>query len=161
MTPQDQILDEVEARLGSNIKAANGYYTTLAKITNATNKPFQGDDLPACNFWPGSDSVVQRGAGFEVHELDLFVEYFDRTRDLPFSKVAFKLGADVRLALHRAVATPGKADPVEPTFNGLLQSLQLVSVVPQLGEGQAPWCGALCNFRAVYRVKSSNPDLFV
>lgn len=162
MTPQDQILVDVEARLTGNMKITNaGYYATVAKITNATLKPFNGDDLPALNFWPGTDQIVLRGAGFEEHELEIFVEYYDRSRDLPFSQIVFKLAADVRLALHRSVAAPEKTDPPEPTLGGKLQTLQLESVVPQLGQGQAPWCGVLCSFTARYRVKSSDPDVFV
>lgn len=155
-----QLLDAIALRL-PNISKARGYYTDVGKIKRATLKPFQDQDLPALNYWPGTDNVVARGAGWVERLLPLVVEYYDRTRDRPFSDVVFELAQDVVVAVQRDPDFPAVSDNPEFTLGGLCRSVQLVSVVPQVGEGQAPFCGALLTFDLVYRVKAGDPTSFV
>lgn len=147
---QTLILDEVEARLAS-IKTANGYTRTVTKPKRATMMPFQDTDLPGVNFWPGEDRITGRGAGFVLREMALFVECYDLTRDRPFPDVAFEIARDITIALHRTLAAPAVTDNPEQSFGGLITSLQLTSTTPQIGTGQAPWCGALMTYSVAYK----------
>lgn len=147
------ILDEFEARL-SNIATANGYWRTLAGVRRATLKGFQAADLPMANFWAGVDETVGRGAGWLEKRLSITVEIYDLTRDRPFVDVVFEMADDVCRALHRTTAAPTVAASPEQRFAGLLKSLQLASVTPQIGEGQAPWCGALISMDATYKTRT-------
>lgn len=157
---QVSILDAVENRLKS-IKTANGYNTTANRIRRATLTPFREDDLPAINYWPGLDRRLSQGAGWVERELLLAVEYYDRTRDRPFSDVALELASDIALAMIRAPASPLPADQPEFTLGGLVRSTQLVTATPQIGEGQAPWCGVAIEYALAYRVSASNPFVLV
>lgn len=147
---QTRILDDVEARLGS-IRTSNGYARTIGRITRGTLTPFVDGDLPAINYWPGEDRVVGRGAGFVSREMLLTVEAFDLTRDRPFPDVVFEIARDVTVALHRATDAPTTDDVPEQAFGGLITSLQLTNTVPQIGGGQAPWCGALLTYAVAYK----------
>lgn len=147
------ILDEIEARL-ANIKQSNGYYRTVAGVRRATLKRFQSGDLPMTNFWTGVDETVARGAGWIEKRLSVLVEIYDLTRDRPFVDVAFEMADDVCRALHRTTDAPSVEDDPEQRFGGLLMSLQLATISPQIGEGQSPWCGALLSFDATYKTKT-------
>lgn len=148
-----RILDEVEARL-KRITTANGYRRSLAGVRRATLTGFQSADLPMVNFWTGTDAIESRGAGFTTRRMALLVEAYDLTRDRPFVDVVNELAEDVTIALHRAGAAPKRTDSPEPTLSGLITSLQLETVTPQIGEGQAPWCGALLTFSALYKTRN-------
>lgn len=147
------ILDECESRL-RNMTTANGYTRTVAGVRRATLKGFQNADLPMANVWHGPDRLFERAGGFMVRALDVLVEVYDQTRDRPFVDVADELALDVCMALHRATTAPRVTDRPEQTLNGLCISMQLDSVAPQIGEGQAPWCGAMVTLTALYRVRN-------
>jgi hypothetical protein len=157
---QVSILAAVEARLKS-IKTANGYTTTAGRIKRATLTPFREDDLPALNYWPGTDRRLSQGAGWVERELLVAIEYYDRTRDRPFSDVAYELAADVGIAMLRAPAAPLTSDQPEFTLGGLVRSTQLLTATPQIGEGQSPWCGIALEYAFAYRVSASNPTVLV
>ena len=156
MTPTLQILDALGARLAL-ITVANGYHNDIRRIRRATLKPFTDDDLPAANYWPGIDAQVDKGHGWVDRELNVTIEFYDRTRDRVFTDVAMELAADVAVALLRAPANPAVSDDPDMTFGGLVRSSQLLTVTPQIGEGQNPWCGALISYNFTYRTSASNP----
>ena len=160
LSVQRRLLDEIGARLAS-ISLENGYAYKMGKLTRASMKPFSGDDMPACNYWPGQDAFIERGVGFEKRELTLLVERYTKTRDDPFSDIVFELALDVDVALRRATAAPSRTGQHEPTLGGRVQSIHLTSITPQIGEGQAPWLGALLSFAISYRVKATDPTVFV
>lgn len=156
MTPQQQILDAVGARLAL-ITVARGYHCDVRKIRRATLKPFVDEDLPAINYWPGADAQVAKGHGWVDRDLSVAIEIYDRTRDRIFTDVAMELAMDVAVSLLRSPSSPLVADEPDLTFGGLVRSAQLVTITPQIGEGQAPWCGALVSYSLSYRVSASNP----
>jgi len=156
VTPQQQILDAVEARLGL-ITAAHGYHTTMGRIRRSTLKPFIEEDLPAVNYWPGVDAQVLKGAGWVDRELNVVLEYYDKTRDRPFADVALELAGDIAVAMVRSPLNPNVSDDPDLTLGGLVRSSQLLTITPQVGDGQSPWCGALVTYTFVYRTTASNP----
>lgn len=157
---QTLILDEIGLRL-ANISVANGYSSTPNVIKRASVEPFKGDDLPAINYWPGADTLLNKGHGWVERELTVAIEIYDRTRDEVFSDIAFELATDVAIALLRATTAPTVAAAPELTLGGLVRSSQLQSVTPQIGQGQTPWCGAALSYQLVYRVSASNPSTIV
>lgn len=159
-TPPEQILDRLEERL-SLLTVANGYDFTLVKIKRATLENFKGDDLPAVNFWTMADERVQGGAGWVERQLTVAVEVYGRTRDEPFVDAAMRHAFNVALAVMRSPDAPTPADNPDLTLGGMVRTVQLGSITPQVGQGQEPWFGSLVTFSLVYRVSSSNPLLLV
>lgn len=153
---QTQILDAIAARLAL-IATANGYATTAGKIERARLGPFRSGDLPAINYWPGEDVRSAAGAGWEERQVTVFLEYYERTRDRPFSDVAAELAGDVWVALWRSAAAPAVSDSPTQALGGLVSAMVLERVTPALGEGQAPYCAALLEVVITYRRKPSTP----
>ena len=145
-----QILDEVELRLG-NITVANGYYTTVKKIDRARLTPFKGHDLPAINYWSTSLENERNAYDDDERSLNLFIEIHSLTRDHPFMDVADKLAADVVVSLNRADAVPKVSDDPSYDLGETVRDLIFKGYDYEVGEGQAPWCGALVRFTIVYR----------
>lgn len=162
-TPQKQIMDVVEARL-ANITTANGYYTDVGKIKRAGLTAFKPGDLPAINLWAGPDNIVDqvsKGHGWQERQLDLFVEYHDKTRDRPFSNVVYELGMDIVISVMRSVASPTVADNPDISLGGIVTTIKPITMLPELGEGQAPWCGCLVTFAVFYKVEIGNPLILI
>ena len=157
---QARILDAVEARL-KLMTVARGYSFDVQRVRRATLKPFVEEDLPAANYWPGADSIIGRGAGWVDRELNLVVEYYTKTRDRPFTDVAFELALDVGVALLRSPAAPLVTNNPDMTLGGLIRSSQLQNITPQIGEGAVPWCGAAMSYSLSYRVSASDPFTLV
>lgn len=160
ITPQDVILDAIEARLRL-ITLVNGYSTAVQKVQRATLKPFIDGDLPAINYWPGADVRVAAGHGFVERSLTIAIEYYTLTRDRVFTDVAFELAMDVAVALLRSPLLPLVSDQPDLTLGGVVRSAQLQTITPQIGQGQTPWCGAVLSYDLIYRVSASNPTTFV
>lgn len=154
--PQKIILDAVENRL-KLIKTVNGYSTNVNRIKRATLKPFADDEIPAINYWPESDQQVLKGHGWVDRSLAVVVECYDRTRDRVFTDLAFEMANDIAIALMRSPTNPEVSDQPDLTLGDLIRSSQLLTVTPQIGEGQMPWCGVVLNYSFEYRVSSSNP----
>ncbi len=144
-----QILDEVELRL-ANITIANGYYTTVKKIQRARLIPFKGYDLPCINYWGTALENERNVYDDDNRELSLFVEYHDLTRDDPFIDVANKLAADVVVALNRSDSSPKVSDDPDYELGETVSDLVFNGYDYEIGEGQAPWCGALVRFTIKY-----------
>lgn len=151
---QTQIVDVIGTRL-ANITIANGYFTTANKIKRAQLTPFVSGDLPAVNYWIGEDILTNPGGGYEDRALNVFVEYHTKNRDRPFSDVAAELANDVWTALWRAPGAPAVSDAVSANLGGLVSGITLSRYVPEIGEGQAPWCGVLIEIIVLYQ---SGPD---
>ena len=145
MSALNVILDEIDKRL-NRISTANGDAVTIAKVTRARLKPFQDGDLPAVNYWVTQDSVEKRDYNAETHALSVTIEAYDKTRDRPFIDVAIDLSAGVANTLFREIA-----NAYSPALGGIIQSLQVDSMQPVIGEGQAPWCGAIIELTIRYR----------
>lgn len=153
---QTQILDVVELRL-ANVTTANGYSTTVKKISRARLTPFVSGDLPAINFWGGIDIKLSGGGGFDERQLKLLVEYHAKTRDRTFSEVSAELAADVWLSLWRDPSAPAVSDTTSPKLGDLVSSISLNTITPEIGEGQAPWCGALLEIDILYIQSPHDP----
>jgi hypothetical protein len=155
-TPQIQILDAVKDRL-LEIKLDNGYSEALAKLDRARLIPFKGDDFPAINYWISDDTRVAAGHGWVDRQATMVLEYYSKTRDEPFTDVAFALAGAATVALLRAPTAPAVTDDPDLTLGGLVRSIQLQSITPQIGQGQSPWCGVVLTYNLGYRVSASNP----
>lgn len=152
------ILDEVEARLG-NITTGNGYNITVKRIARGKLTPFKGHDLPAVNFWPVNVSNG-RNYGKDVRELSFFVEIHSKTRDDPFSTIAEKLAADVVVALNRSTLAPKVSDAESIDLGGTVSDLAFNGFDYEIGEGQAPFCGALVGFTVLYSTDINNMSTY-
>ena len=56
-------------------------------------------------------------------------------------------------ALFRATAFPKVSDPISPALGGLVSEIGINSLVPIIGEGESPWCGALLDITIKYNTK--------
>jgi hypothetical protein len=90
--------------------------------------------------------------------VSIVVEFHTRTRDEPFVDTAYKLGYDILVAVNRASANPAVADQPSLRLGGLVSGLSLVSMIPAIGEGQAPWCGVIVTLSVSFTLKDD--DLF-
>lgn len=153
------ILDEIEARLG-NITTANEYNVTAKKIVRGQLTPFKGYDLPSINFWPTNLTNTSELYGSDIRDLTLFIEIHNKTHDDPFSTVAEKLAADIVVALNRATSAPKVSDSESLDFGGTISNLIFNGYDYEIGEGQAPWCGALLNFTIRYRADLFNMSTY-
>ncbi len=160
LTIQQQILDEIGARLAL-IDTVSGYHTTAMKIERARLTPFKDYDLPAINYWPDLDQRRGGGGGFEERSLTVLIEIHDKTRDRPFSDVAGELASDVWIALWRATTAGSVSDQPSSALGGLVTSIQLNAVQPEIGEGQSPFCGALLNITTIYKRRPDAPFTIV
>lgn len=154
MDAQLLILDEIEARFG-NITIANGYRFDMSdgEIKRASLTPFKNGDLPAINYWPTSDIKVSKDGGVESKEFNVTIEIYDVTRDEPFTDLGIKRGNDVSAALFRSTDFPKVTDPVSPALGGMVTEISINSLVPIIGEGGSPWCGALLDATIKYNTK--------
>lgn len=150
-----QILDELEARLRT-MTVGNEYLYSFSKIERARLTPFKSGDLPAVNYWPAFDELVERKYRYEKRSIDLRVEAYTVTRDEPFTDVSFKLGNSVWTVLNRATTAPKVSDDWSPNLGGLLTNFDVKLITPAIGEGESPWCGSLLSLAAVYKVDSYN-----
>jgi hypothetical protein len=154
--PQLVILNAVQSRLAL-IKVSNGYSCNVSKVKRATLKPFGEDDLPMINYWPEVDDQVLKGHGWVDRSLSIVIEFYDRTRDRVFTDVALELANDVAVAMLRSPTAPLVSSNPDINMGGLIRSSQLLTMTPQIGEGQSPWCGVVLNYTLEYRVSASNP----
>lgn len=157
MIIQLTILDEIEARF-TNMTELNGYSENVGKIKRARLKPFKIGDLPALNYWPTSDVVIEKTGNKETHELGVTIEMHTLTRDEPFTDVSFKKGADIVTALFRSTTSPLVSDLPSYALGGLVNSVLVTGVTPTIGEGQSPWCGVLVD--AVIQYNTNLGDVF-
>lgn len=157
MDAQLTILDEVKARLG-NISIANGYRFDIepSSIVRANLTPFVNGDLPAINYWPSIDAIVEKTSGKEARSFDVTVEIYDVTRDEPFTDLAIKHGNDVVTALFRATDAPLVSDNPSYALGGLVSGLTVNSITPMIGEGQSPWFGAVLSLTINYNITTGD-----
>ena len=148
------ILDEVGARL-ANVTIVNGYRFDLIEesIKRASLIPFQNGDLPAVNYWPTVDLKASKENGVELKEFNITIEVYDVTRDEPFTDLAIKRGNDIATALFRSTSFPAVSDPVDLALGGLVSEIGINSLVPIIGEGSSPWCGALLDVTVKYNAQ--------
>lgn len=151
-----QILDAIEARL-NKLSTARGYGVTPQKLLRANLTPWTVGDLPAINLWSGIDERVGAAYGLEQRRLSCFIEYHTLTRDSPFVDVAARLGADITVAINRATSAPLVADNPSTALGGLVSQVTVDSITPQIGEGQAPWCGVLVSLSVYYSCRPEDP----
>jgi hypothetical protein len=153
---QVQILDEVEARLRL-IDQANGYLHTIVKTERARLTPWDGIDMPSLNFWMETDVRQEKNYGFEVRQMGVRVETRDKTRERPFVDVASEHLADIWTALQRDPSAPAVTDPISMSLGGLVTHVNFESMIPAIGEGQNPYCGALIDLSVTYNIDPSEP----
>ena len=156
------ILDEIEARL-ANITVANGYRFDLVEsaIKRASLTPFQNGDLPALNYWPTADVRVDKAHGVNLKEFNITIEVYDLTYDEPFTDLGIKRGNDVATALFRSTSFPAVSDPVDLSLGGLVSEIGINSLVPIIGEGTSPWCGALLDVIVKYNTNIGEFDVIL
>jgi hypothetical protein len=152
---QLQILDGIDARLRV-IKEAYGYSSTIKKIERARLKPFIQGDLPAINYWPGPDQLIQKSTGKETREMPVYIEYYRPTLDVPFTDMAYLLANDVSTSLYRDPSKPRVTDMASYGLGGLIDFMEVSSVTPVIGEDQSPWCGALIAVTLRYNIVPGN-----
>jgi hypothetical protein len=155
MNVQQTILDEIGSRLAS-ITESNGYSATVLKIERARLKPFKAGDLPFINYWPVQDAITERQYGKESHELSITIELHDRTRDEPFTDIAFDRAADIVTALARATDAPAVSDAKDLSLGGLITQFEFGNTLPIIGEGQTPFCGVIVEVIARYTTETAN-----
>lgn len=144
------VLDEIEARLG-NITTANGYFSAVdGVIARGKLTPWDGADLPTINLWATGFDNERSEYGGESRDLKVFVEIHDSTYDSNFIDVANKLAADVVTAICRATTAPMVSDEKSLDLGGIVEDILLDGVDFVIGEGQKPFCGALCRFSVVF-----------
>ncbi len=160
MVAQIQILDEISARL-ANIKTTNGYFADVISVERAKLTPFQDHDLPAVNYWPVSDQIIERLNGKNKHALSITIELHNTTRDDPFTDLAFQHGADIVTALFRDPASPNVADPISKGLGGLINAIEIESITPMIGQGQTPFCGVIVAINALYKTVLADPYTIV
>ncbi len=151
-----QILDEIGDRL-TNITETNGYFTTYGKIDRTRLKPFGVSDLPALNYWPGEDVLIETGFKWTKRLLAVFIEYHNMTRDEPFSDVINEMAADIIIALNRATGAPAVSDDHSHSLGGLISQIKVETISPAIGEGQTPWCAVAIEFSIEYKVAPNDP----
>jgi hypothetical protein len=140
-----QIMKVIGARL-TNITTANGYYCTAKKIERARLTPWKGYDLPCINYWCTTLNNERTVYNDDNRTLEVFIEIHDITRDDPFVDVASRLAADVVTALNRTTDAPAVTDSPDYDLGEMVQELIFGGHDFVIGEGQAPWCGALVRF---------------
>jgi hypothetical protein len=123
--------------------------------------PFRDFDLPAVNYWADQDVLAKSGAGWEERELSVLIDARSKTRDRPFVDVVFEVADDLWTALWRDPASPAVIDIPSPALGGLVKHLSLDSITPAIGEGQAPFCGALLRVAVRYRVRPGQPVFLI
>jgi hypothetical protein len=155
MIAQIIILDAVQERL-KLIRKSFGYTMDVYSIERASLKPFMEDDLPAINYWSTGDVQINKGMGWVDRQMSVVIECYSRTRDRPFTDVVFELANDIAICMMRSPVSPRVTDDPDMTLGGLVRSSQLAEIIPQVGEGQAPWCGAAVNYELIYRVASND-----
>lgn len=156
MTPiQLVILDKISERLNL-ISTTNEFSFTAKKIKRASLKPFIAGDLPAINYWSGVDGLTGKDNGMETRELPITIEAHDKTRDEPFTDVAYKLAADLITAIFRDTTAPKISDPASLSLGGLVSSVTVNSITPTISEGQKPWCGVVVDLTVTYNMKVSD-----
>lgn len=148
-----QLLDEIDLRI-HGLLISNGYLFDVGKIERARLTPFRSGDLPAVNYWPAFDELIEQKYRHEVRTLDLRIEAYTTTRDDPFTDVSYKLGLAVWTAINRSTASPNVADDWSPNLGGLLRRFVVQQLTPVIGEGETPWCGCMLSLAATYKVDS-------
>jgi len=144
------ILTEIGLRL-SNITKANGYHNTVKVVDRARLKPFKGYDLPVVNYWSTGMSNTRSIYNDDNRILSVFIEIHGMTRDEPFVDVADRLASDVVTAIARADSAPKVSDDADYDLTETVSDMILNEVSFILGEGEAPWCGALIQFDVLYQ----------
>ena len=144
------ILTEIGTRL-NNITQANGYHNTVKKVSRAKLTPFKGHDLPAVNYWSTGISNERTVYDDDNRELSVYIEIHDLTRDNPFVDVANLLASDVVTAIARADSAPKVSDSADYDLTESVSDMVLGSINYEIGEGQAPWCGALIELTVKYQ----------
>lgn len=144
------VMDEIGSRL-TNIKESNGYYCTAKKIERARLTPWKGYDLPCINYWCTTLNNERSVYNDDNRTLELFVEIHDVTHDDPFVDVASRLAADVVIALNRTTSSPAITDTPSYDLAETVSEFIFSGYDFVIGEGQAPWCGALVRFTAKWQ----------
>jgi len=153
MSAIQDILSEVDSRL-QTISKTNGDAVNIRAVSRAKLTPFRDGDLPALNYWATDDAIEARDMGSELHALSIIIEAYDRTRDRPFLDVSVELYESVVAAIFRT--TQGIESP---SLGGLVQHLQIDSMQSIIGEGQAPYCGAIIELTIRYRTALGKTEL--
>ena len=151
-----QISNEIEKRL-FNISKNNGYANDIRKIERASTGQLGGASLPAINFHPLADSIIERFNGGQVRELEILVEFYDKERDRAFTDRAFEAASDIQIALWRSTEEPNVEDKPNANLGGLTEDLFIESMQPAIGEGQKPIFGCVLTLKIQYRVKNHSP----
>jgi len=154
---QTQILDEIGNRLAL-ITTANGYLArTPKKIERSRMTPFKAGDLPFINYYSTGDTLVGKEYGtFEKRVMSVVIECYDQTRDQVFDDLAQKLGANILVAINRAVSAPAVSDNPSVRLGDLVTQVEAVSITPAISEGQKPYVGIVIVLDITYKVDKLN-----
>ncbi|HCG7104100.1 TPA: hypothetical protein NJ322_005023 [Vibrio parahaemolyticus] len=150
-----QILDLIHDRI-INITKKNGYGFDLLVLKRSHLTPFKAGDLPAVNYWPGTDTYVTQASSTEVREVPIVIEAYDRHGDMSLADKAALLERDIHTALWRSPDAPRVIDRPSPRLGGLVESFSIISSQPAIGEGQTPYCGAVIEIIVRYRVDEAD-----
>jgi len=153
------ILTEIGLRL-ANITTANGYHNTVKAVSRGRLKPFKGYDLPAINYWSTGFQNERTVYDDDNRSLSVFVEIHSLTRDDDFLDVVNELASDVVTAIVRKDSAPKVSDTPDYELTDTVSDIALRSVSYEIGEGQAPWCGALIEFEIRYRCQPFAMDTY-
>ena len=147
------ILDEIHARLG-NITTSNGYRFDVEQnvIKRAKLTSFKNGDLPAINYFSGTDSLFTKTGGQETRHLSLTIGMRDMTMDEPFTDVATKMGNDVVTALYRSTDSPSIDDQPSLALGGIVEKIIVNDITPIIVEDSKPWCVALIDITIEYNI---------
>lgn len=157
-----QLLDLLAPRFAL-MTVANGYTNEFVQIKRAT-QTFSDltDDLPMLNYFHGETVIANRQHSYERRDLSITLEAYTRTLDAPFTDTASLLADELETVMYRTAGQPGPNDEAESML--LDSSYRCVgeifidSVIPAVGEGQRPYCGAVISARIRYQVAAGCPS---
>lgn len=157
-----QILNLIGERL-ANISTTNGYSVTPKKITRGKMTPWEPGDLPAINYWPSNLENPENDYRKDIRYLQIIVEIHKEIgihdqRNTPFSDIVDLLAADVVIGLNRSTDNPQVSDNVSHNLNNAVTDFRFLGYDYLIGEGAAPWCGAMIKFEIRY--KTDRTDMF-
>lgn len=144
-----KFFDEIENRLG-NIKIANGYKHNIGKIDRARLVPFKGYDLPAANIWATKLGNAVTAFGADQRDLPVYIEYHNKTSDIPFVDLCDIMAKDLITALNRSTDFPAVTDEESIDLGGICDDLIFGGYDYQVGQEQEPFCAILAQFTVRY-----------
>lgn len=168
MSAAKQLLDLLHPRL-EQVTTMNGYALTMQRVSRAKLTPFDfRQDLPAINYWPAATTLFsdgpELGYGYQLRDLSLTIEAYNRTSDRPFTDVAAELAEAIEIAMLRATSAPQPTAPAEWLLSASSSNAGYVFVdriTYATGQGQEPYCGCVLECRIRYKIETGKPDVLL